>query len=285
MITFSRIGTMGRFGNQLFQYAALKSLALTNNYEMCLPPTDTKIWHNQECLLKHLNIPEEFKEVKTGCTVEEASTYTDGFFQTPDNVDIAGYFQDVRYFEQHLPQIRKCVGLNANSNTFASAHHKFEAIAPSRKHSKVVSLHLRLGDNIFMSPQKDTCEAVMMGDPLKNYLDRAFEYFGNADYFVFAGGSRDVKEGQHDRDLTAAKQILAEYRYNFIFSSGNNTLEDFKLMELCDGSILSPFTTFGLWVGYLAKPVKSIVAPKDYFMGTEPDLLHRRLYLDNWIKM
>ncbi len=37
MITFDKLGNHGRFGNQLFQYAALKSLALKNNYKVVLP--------------------------------------------------------------------------------------------------------------------------------------------------------------------------------------------------------------------------------------------------------
>ena len=34
MIGFDHIGTMGRLGNQMFQYAALKGIAKNNNYHI-----------------------------------------------------------------------------------------------------------------------------------------------------------------------------------------------------------------------------------------------------------
>ena len=37
MIGFDRLGKNGRFGNQMFQYAALKGIAKNNNYDFCVP--------------------------------------------------------------------------------------------------------------------------------------------------------------------------------------------------------------------------------------------------------
>ena len=56
MITFMDLGSYGRLGNQLFQYAALKSLGLKNNYEVKIPDPTSKTWHGQDCLLDQLNI-------------------------------------------------------------------------------------------------------------------------------------------------------------------------------------------------------------------------------------
>jgi len=36
MITFLELGKLGRLGNQLFQYSALKSLALRNGYNVAM---------------------------------------------------------------------------------------------------------------------------------------------------------------------------------------------------------------------------------------------------------
>lgn len=285
MITFSRIGTMGRFGNQLFQYAALKSLALTKRYDVCLPPIADRVWHSQECLLPYLNIPDRFMLTTSNRVVDESSAYNDSFFDTPDGVDLAGYFQDIRYFLPHLTDLKQYVSVRTDTPPYTAANKIFNDTANRRKHSKIISLHIRLGDNIFMSPQKDTCEGIMLGSPYRNYLSNAIDYFGDADYFVFAGGSRDTKEGQHDRDLNVARQLLSRYNRNFIYSVGNGTLEDFRLMEMCDANILSPFTTFGLWIGYKADQAKPVIVPIDYFMGTEPTLQHRQLYLDHWIRM
>ena len=45
MIGFDRLGKNGRFGNQMFQYAALKGIAKKNNYDFCMPSgPKNEIW-------------------------------------------------------------------------------------------------------------------------------------------------------------------------------------------------------------------------------------------------
>ena len=56
MITFSKLGELGRLGNQLFQYAALRGLSLKNNYEIFLPNLKIAEWHGQKCLLEEFNM-------------------------------------------------------------------------------------------------------------------------------------------------------------------------------------------------------------------------------------
>ena len=38
MIGFNALGYLGRLGNQMFQYAALKGIAKNKGYQYCLPP-------------------------------------------------------------------------------------------------------------------------------------------------------------------------------------------------------------------------------------------------------
>ena len=40
MIGNNYIGNLGRLGNQMFQYAALRGIAAKHNYEYFLPPDD-----------------------------------------------------------------------------------------------------------------------------------------------------------------------------------------------------------------------------------------------------
>ena len=46
MIGYDRLGTNGRLGNQMFQYAALRGIAANNNLEFCIPPEDTPNYAN-----------------------------------------------------------------------------------------------------------------------------------------------------------------------------------------------------------------------------------------------
>ena len=58
MIGYDRLGTNGRFGNQLFQYAALRGIAAHHGYEWCIPPDDHHTYANygihHPFKLKHL---------------------------------------------------------------------------------------------------------------------------------------------------------------------------------------------------------------------------------------
>ena len=43
MIGFNHIGTIGRFGNQMFQYAALKGIATNHGFDYTIPPENPQI--------------------------------------------------------------------------------------------------------------------------------------------------------------------------------------------------------------------------------------------------
>ena len=38
MLSFNHIGNLGRLGNQMFEYAALRGIAKRHVYEYCIPP-------------------------------------------------------------------------------------------------------------------------------------------------------------------------------------------------------------------------------------------------------
>ena len=65
MIGFDRLGKNGRFGNQMFQYAALKGIANKNNYDFCMPsgPKTEEDFYDEENQHK-LFIAFEISDVK-----------------------------------------------------------------------------------------------------------------------------------------------------------------------------------------------------------------------------
>ena len=42
MLAFNNIGSLGRLGNQMFEYAALRGIAAKNGYEWMIPPPERK---------------------------------------------------------------------------------------------------------------------------------------------------------------------------------------------------------------------------------------------------
>ena len=52
MIGFNALGQLGRLGNQMFQFAALKGIARNNDYQFCFPPSANKDeWRDHQLLI------------------------------------------------------------------------------------------------------------------------------------------------------------------------------------------------------------------------------------------
>ena len=60
MIGFNHLGGLGRLGNQMFEFAALRGIAAEHGYDICIPPAGHKTIENyslHECFnLNHVFI-------------------------------------------------------------------------------------------------------------------------------------------------------------------------------------------------------------------------------------
>ena len=58
MIGFNHLGGLGRLGNQMFEFAALRGIAAEHGYDICIPPEGHKTIENyslHECFkLDHI---------------------------------------------------------------------------------------------------------------------------------------------------------------------------------------------------------------------------------------
>ena len=115
MIGYNHLGKNGRFGNQMFQYAALKGIAKKNGYEFCIPPGprveyDFEDEENQHKLLMAFKMP-NVKEVNMFAAPyrKEASANFDKdlFENCEDNVNLYGFFQSEKYFKHIEDEIRE----------------------------------------------------------------------------------------------------------------------------------------------------------------------------------
>lgn len=95
MISFPSIGRYGRLGNQLFQYAAGRSLALHHNTDLFINDPETSEWHGQKCLLNNFNINVIYEQQPFFSTWSEPDAFDieQDFFSLPDNICINGFFR------------------------------------------------------------------------------------------------------------------------------------------------------------------------------------------------
>ena len=289
MITFLQLGKYGRLGNQLFQYAALKSLAIKNDYEVKIPNPKIMTWHGQECLLDNFNLECDYLEdgdiqkIEFIYNEQNYDVFDLNFWNAPDNINLHGFFQSINYFKDFDKQIRKEFTLKKE---FTDKALEFIKELKSKNDNKeIVSIHFRRGDvtdgtndiskNYYGEGGKLTKDSIC-GD----YIDKALSYFEDDKYIflLFTGGSRNGDN--NTQDVGWLKENLKGS--NFYYSAGKTTLEDFALIQECDHNIMSHSSSFGWWAAYLNNnPDKKVIAPRDYSM--EPDSWNREgFYPDNF---
>ena len=274
MITFLKLGTYGRLGNQLFQYAALKSLGLKNNYTVKIPNPKSSHWHGQDCLLDNFNLDCEYLEEKDIKTIQQIyrepniDVFDTNFWSTPNNTTLHGFFQSTLYFKDFEKQIRRELTLNEKFLKPAKAF--IRELKDKNNNKEVVSIHFRRGDvtdgtnniskNYYGKDGKLTKDSIC-----GSYINKAMSYFtsGNYIFLLFTGGSRSGDD--NTQDVNWLKENLKGS--DFYYSGNRTTLEDFALIQSCDHNIMSHSSSFSWWAAYLNdNPNKKVIAPKDYSM-------------------
>ena len=114
MLANDDLGNLGRLGNQMFQYTALRGLAAKHDYEYCLPPRSVVATRDINCINSDItmfecfNIPDAPKYVTNFPKVMEAGFELDQnlWDNCPDNISLYGYFQTEKYFKHIEKEIR-----------------------------------------------------------------------------------------------------------------------------------------------------------------------------------
>jgi hypothetical protein len=260
MITFSRLGTYGRFGNQMFQYATLFAIGKRkkceigvpylykkNNYEyykFCLPDC----FHNlsaKDCMGV---IPQYFVE-------EKNFTYEPGIFGIPDQTDILGYFQTEKYFVDYKNYLLK---------EFSFKQDIVNSALDARSLTKepVISLHIRLGDYVHLQNKHPVCS--------KDYYQSALKMLPE-DLLVYIFSD----------DPEQAENILKPLNRKYVVPNMKSSYEDMCLMTMCDYHIIAN-SSFSWWGSWLSNSKKTI-APSKWF-GPDPDAPKNwsDIYCEGW---
>lgn len=273
MITVQLIGGLG---NQLFQYAMAKSLAIEKKQKFSIDTSSFEHYKLHHYALNHFNIQKKIyqkpnrylKRIKdlfqrTAFFKEKEFNFNSAIFTIPEkNIYLEGYFQSEKYFVKHEKQIRK----------------DFEIISPLKqktnetiKHIQEVnsvSLHIRRGDYL---------QHAMHNTDKKVYYKSAMAIIEskvkNPVYFVFSD------------DIAWAK---ANFKTNFktIFVDFNDALtnfEDLKLMSTCKHNIIanSSFSWWGAWLN--DNESKIVIAPKLWF--NDDTMNTNDVIPESWIKI
>lgn len=240
-ITFSELGKKGRLGNILFQVAATIALALRNNDDYIFPNN----WPDK----KYFNIPlDKFVNKMYFSTKYDEPHYHYSSIHYHPNLNIEGYFQSYKYFEDYSNTIKKLLTSNI----------KVEK-------QDYVSIHVRRTDYLIHK----NCYHILTRE---NYYDQAMEKSESNRFLIFSD------------DIPYCKNIFKGNEFTFV--EGNNAPTDLKLMANCNSNIIGN-SSFSWWAAYLNDNVnKTIIAP-DIWFGSELAPTHntKDLYLPEWIRV
>lgn len=233
------IGSIGRLGNQMFQYAALRSLAKKFNYNYCLPIKNYKLDNEDLDLFDCFLLNNEEKKITDFYSVEIENPGFDEkiFNKCPDWIDLYGYFQDVKYFEDNSEDIRK--SFTFRDNHFEIAKNYFYNIC----NQDTISLHIRRND--FLKYPFHPVQKI-------DYYAKALKYFDDKlKVIIFTD----------DIDWSKQQDLFRSDR--FLFSINNNNAVDLCMQTFCKYHIIAN-STFSWWGAWLANS-KKVVKPNSWF--------------------
>ena len=269
MIGYDRLGTNGRLGNQMFQYASLRGIAANNNLEFCIPPEDTPNYANYglfECFklpnVKHTGL---IGQAPTGFAPTPGSLDEPGFEfdeelfnNCPDNVNIDGYRQTEKYFKHIEESIRE--DYQFNDDIYAPCKEYMDQF-----NGEIALLHIRRGDNI----GRPDWYPIPVVEHYEYLLDK---YFENKPILICSDDLDWVKEQELFKD---DRFHLSETRvyYPDTVLNGKGEMEtslvpyyDLCMMTLCNGGIIAN-SSLSWWGAWLQKNRTNPVIAQDPWFG------------------
>ena len=266
---------IGGLGNQLFEYAAAKALAVHHNVPLKL---DVSFYEKSK---------RSFMLDKFNCAVETVSAnvifppkeetivdkvyrrllpphkrvpfrepyfhYYPQFLKAPSHTLLKGFWQSEKYFASITDIIR-----NEFLAKPALVSHLSEK-AKEMKQQSSISVHIRRGDYLNPAVIKHLGLASLAEDYFAEAISVIMKRHPDSKVYFFSDDIKWVKE-------FITQKTSISYPYEFISDTITKTdLEDFYLMQQCQHNIIAN-STFSWWGAWLNNhPDKIVVAPKNWY--------------------
>jgi hypothetical protein len=270
MITVDRFGWC-QLGNQLFQWAMLRAVALRHGLEVRLPLNEgqpkARGQNELSCFrLRYTPLEETDRSQFRQRYAEHSCGYDPNVFEQPDWTVYEGYFQSEKYFAEVAAQIRQELRFQADIEAVADREvRRFRELHPDRS---LVAVHVRRGDYL-----KSWAIGRFRVLP-PSYFQTAAELLppGPRLYVIFSNDAKWCRRNLRFRDWARE------------FCQTESHWHDLAVMSRCDHFIMSP-STFSWWAAWLSThPAKVVVTPCPWF-GPSGEYDSRDIVPDRWIKL
>ena len=250
----------GGLGNQMFQIAAITSLAWKNNdiakfdLNSHYLPSQGRKAHNY--------IDNIFRNVEFNDNIEIDSVYNEGGHQYVDmpyvkNSRFIGYFQSEKYFEDHVLKIKDLFSIDENTKNYI-----FEKYNDILK-KKPTSIHIRRGDYLKFKDVHPVCKK-------EYYIEAMKRLPSDTEYLIFSD----------DPDWCLKSFAMKK----FTVIRGEADFVDLFLMSLCQNNIIAN-SSFSWWAAWLnINEGKKIFAPKAWFGAAGPQYTDD-IIPNSWIRL
>lgn len=286
---------IGGLGNQMFQYAAGRSLAHKYRTELRLDIRNFKNYTFRNYDLNNFDIienfatssdlsrilfPSDITAVKVFKHVirsvsrvqlieyikEKEYSFQQNFLKLPDDIYLDGYWQSEKYFLDIENIIRKEFS-TVNPLTSTS-----QDLAERIRNCEAVSLHVRRGDYV-SDPKTNSVHGVCGIEYYCNAIDMISKNVESPYFFVF---SDDPDWACHNIKPNAPTVYVRH-------EDNSKDYEDICLMSMCKHNIIanSSFSWWGAWLN--ENPEKIVIAPKKWFNSKDMDTCD--LLPDKWHKL
>lgn len=257
-ISYNRLGSNGRLGNQMFQYAALRGIAANRGFDFLIPPK-SHCGDTNYCLFQcfeMVGVEEKNKGFgspkKTSYEKEQFHFNEILFNNCEDNVDLKTHFQSEKYFKHIEEYIR------------GDFHFKSEILDPC------LEIINSIGDAIFLHVRRGDYVRVQNYHPLltEDYYKKSLNQFdSNTPVIILSDDSDWCKE----QDIFKPDRFFiseSNMKFDIKMQMGDGAIEnslipfwDLCLMTLCKGGIIanSSLSWWGAWL--IADENKKIISP------------------------
>lgn len=243
-----------RLGNNLFQFAAARSLS--EDVTICVPNED-----EYKSVLKYSDV--FFSGIPIVNTLpQDVVVYEEPYFtynplpEVHKNVVLRGYFQSYKYFDIKL--LRKYY-----SPVLSKRKELGEVIEKFKDGETITSVHVRRGDYLNMLYKHPFC-----GE--KYYVDAMNTVGGDSKFLFFSD------------DIQWCKRKFKGS--NIFYSEGRSFLDDFYMQSLCDNNIISN-SSFSYWASMInSNENKMVICPQTWF-GDCVDYCINDIVPDSFVKL
>ncbi len=284
----------GGLGNQMFQYAAAKSLAIRLNTTLSVDlytfskktqatvrPYELGIFNIEDVVetssikAKAVTKARPFIQ-KHRSFFQRLGVFTDTYailyqpaFETlTGEVVMSGYFQNESYFKDISELLRKDFSFKYPLTG------KNKEVAGQISENQSVAVHIRRGDYLNKNSQSNF--AILE----KDYYEKAINYISahvkNPEFYVFS----------EDFDWIKDNLNFKEFPVTFIdWNKGKDSYIDMQLMSLCKHNIIAN-SSFSWWSAWLNNnEEKKVIAPERWFVDEQKNESLDCFYPQGWIKI